>query len=143
MKAFIKKHRIFIETVLTILGLLLFIIIFRPPCLMKYFTGFSCPGCGISRAIFAALKLNFEDAFSYHPIWFLILPASAISLMLYYVKREWIFYAFVGSYFAIYVGVWIVRIIMGDPVVQCDFTDGAIYKAFIWIGEQMPILFNR
>ena len=43
---------------------------FEIPCLFKEFFGINCPGCGMSRALWSALKLDFGAAFSYHPMVF-------------------------------------------------------------------------
>ena len=43
---------------------------FEIPCLFKEFLGISCPGCGMSRAVMSVLRLNFDAAFSYHPMVF-------------------------------------------------------------------------
>lgn len=42
---------------------------FRLPCLFKHFLGIECIGCGMSRAFFAVLRLDFALAFSYHPMF--------------------------------------------------------------------------
>lgn len=34
--------------------------------------GYSCPGCGMSRALVTVLKLDFTKAFYYHPLWPLV-----------------------------------------------------------------------
>lgn len=39
-------------------------------CPIKYVIGFPCPTCGMTRAWFCALHLNFRDAFFYHPLFF-------------------------------------------------------------------------
>lgn len=36
------------------------------PCIYLHFLGFPCPGCGMTRAVFSALRLDFAAAFSYH-----------------------------------------------------------------------------
>ena len=43
-------------------------------CPFRFFFGISCPGCGMTRALLAALRLDFAAAFSYHPS----LPSSRI-----------------------------------------------------------------
>lgn len=42
---------------------------FKVPCLYKLFFGIECIGCGMSRAYFSLLKLDFVTAFSYHPMF--------------------------------------------------------------------------
>ena len=36
------------------------------PCLFRVTLGLSCPGCGMTRAVLAALRLDFGAAFAYH-----------------------------------------------------------------------------
>lgn len=39
------------------------------PCVFKNFLKIPCPGCGISRAVWSALRLDFAAAFSFHPMF--------------------------------------------------------------------------
>lgn len=41
-------------------------------CPIKFFTGFDCPGCGLTRAFSSVLILDFQSAFDYHPLFWLI-----------------------------------------------------------------------
>ncbi len=41
----------------------------RTPCLFQHFLGMACPGCGMSHAVFSALRLDFAKAFSSHPMF--------------------------------------------------------------------------
>ncbi len=41
-------------------------------CPIKYVTGISCPGCGLSRAWFHAVTLDLAGAFAYHPLFWLV-----------------------------------------------------------------------
>lgn len=38
-------------------------------CPFKLFLGIPCPGCGMTRALFAAMRLDFAGAFNYHPMF--------------------------------------------------------------------------
>ena len=51
------------------------------PCLLRTFTGYYCPGCGGTRAVYALLHLQLWRSFCYHPLvpygaaaylWFMI-----------------------------------------------------------------------
>lgn len=51
------------------------------PCLLRTFTGYYCPGCGGTRAVYALLHLQLWRSFCYHPFvpytaavygWFMI-----------------------------------------------------------------------
>ena len=41
-------------------------------CPIRYVTGIPCPGCGLTRAYWAVLHLDFAAAFSYHPLFWLV-----------------------------------------------------------------------
>ena len=50
-------------------SMLLVCVYFRVPCLFRRVTGVICPGCGLSRAWLCAFRLNFVDAFHFHPLF--------------------------------------------------------------------------
>ncbi len=52
--------------------LLLILVMYRLgiPCLFRMFLNIPCPGCGMTRALLALLKLDLADAFSHHPMIF-------------------------------------------------------------------------
>lgn len=54
---------------------------FAMPCLLRTFTGYYCPGCGGTRAVWALLHLQLWRSFCYHPmvpygaalyVWFML-----------------------------------------------------------------------
>lgn len=49
-------------------------------CPIKFITGISCAGCGMTRAWIALLHLDIKGAFYYHPLFFL--PPFAVILFL-------------------------------------------------------------
>ena len=54
---------------------------FGVTCPIKYITGISCAGCGMSRAWISLLHFNIHDAFMYHPLFFL--PPIVVIVYLY------------------------------------------------------------
>lgn len=51
-------------------GFLLVLAVYIPfGCPIRFFTGISCAGCGMSRAYLQLLHLNFREAFYYHPLF--------------------------------------------------------------------------
>lgn len=59
-------------------------------CIITNFTGQSCPGCGLTRAIMHLIHLDFETAFAYNMLSFIILPIILflwISKIRLYIKR--------------------------------------------------------
>lgn len=62
---------------LLVCGVLLFWVAMGWPCTFRSVTGIPCPGCGLSRAWLAALRLDFTAAFAYHPMFWAI-PMLAV-----------------------------------------------------------------
>lgn len=54
-----------------------FLFLFRLPCVFRLVTGFYCPGCGGTRAVFALLNGKPILSFLYHP---LVLYCAAVAL---------------------------------------------------------------
>ena len=50
------------------------------PCLFRYFFSIPCPGCGMTRAWMAALRLDFSAAFRWHPMFWCI-PLIAVCIL--------------------------------------------------------------
>lgn len=44
------------------------------PCMIFTFTGFKCPGCGITHMCLALLQMDFKTALQSHPVLFAELP---------------------------------------------------------------------
>lgn len=42
-------------------------------CPIKFITGISCMGCGMTRALLSAARFRFADSFYYHPLWPLVI----------------------------------------------------------------------
>ena len=65
-------------TIVLLVGLLYYLVVritgIAIPCLFYTFTGFYCPGCGVTRMAVSLLQLNFEKAFYYHPVLLCSLP---------------------------------------------------------------------
>lgn len=47
-------------------------------CVFKTVTGLSCPGCGMTRAWLAALRLDLAAAVAYHPLFWVVPLAIAL-----------------------------------------------------------------
>ncbi len=55
-------------------------------CLFVKYLGFVCPGCGMTRALLAAVSLDFRAAFFYHPMFW-----SLPILYLYFLSDKGLF----------------------------------------------------
>lgn len=89
------KKRIFKVLFFFILGILLFVGYFilhaktgfGIPCLIHKTTGYYCPGCGLTRMLFALLKLDIPTAFRYNQLLFILLPF----FLMYFIYRIYLF----------------------------------------------------
>lgn len=51
-----------------------------PGCVFRKTTGFDCPGCGMTRASYAALHGNIGAAFRFNPVGMVLLPLALLAL---------------------------------------------------------------
>lgn len=65
--------------------LILLVVCLFYKCPFRLFLHIECPGCGMTRAIISAVKLDFKAAFQYHCLFPLVIMAGG-----YYVFRDWI-----------------------------------------------------
>ena len=92
----IKKNFILFLVISAILFLILDSIFkFNIQCVFKTYTGFYCPGCGITRMFKSMLVFDFYQAFRYNPLLFIFSPFFFFLLInylyCYYKKKESIF----------------------------------------------------
>ena len=59
---------------------------FGIPCPVHYFTGFKCPGCGVSRMFISLMKLDFKSAFEANRLLLVTLPVIASLLFVYFFR---------------------------------------------------------
>ena len=113
----VKKRIKFLLFIFLILSILIFFYRFLAlnynlfiPCLFYEFTGFYCPGCGITRLLFALVSLDFYQAFRYNSLLFIALPFIGYCFIDYIVKfiffREDFLYKKVNS------NVWYILLVI-------------------------------
>ena len=86
---------------------------FGVTCPIKYITGISCAGCGMSRAWIALMHFNIHEAFMYHPLFFL--PPVVVIVMLLKSKINIKFYKiFMFTIAGAFVIVYLYRMFIGD-----------------------------
>lgn len=126
MKNYIKKHK---KTILLYVTILFFIAVFYfvYNCPFKYFFGICCPGCGMTRATLSLLKLDFQQAFYYHPAVF-IMPFAIIVFFLRKRIPKKIINLLGGILILILTAIYIYRLCSGSDIVFIDFESGLIYK---------------
>lgn len=100
-----------------ILGAIVLMYVTQIGCLFKRVTGIPCFGCGMTRSVLAALRLDFRTAFEYHWMFW------AIPLMYLYLiydlqpfKSRALNWTLGGILIAGFVGNWIWHIFFGIPL---------------------------
>lgn len=99
-------------------------------CPIRLLTGVSCAGCGMTRAWLSVLRLDFRQAFYYHPLFLLPPVGAALWLCRKKLPRKVLdgcMYAMAGAFLIVYV----YRMFRGDGgVVSFDPRSGLIYRAY-------------
>ena len=129
-----SKYRSEICAVIGILLLYLFFFAVGITCPIKFLTGVSCPGCGMSRACLHAAKLDFRSAFAYHPMWITI-PFVAFFLVLFkWKKKKTAFNITLYTFALLMIGVYIYRMFfLPQDIVVFSPNKSAFAKAFQYL----------
>ena len=94
-----------------------FSIFLGTPCISVLLTGFPCPFCGTTRALWYALQFDFTNAFAYQPLW-PTLPLTLITFILYryvqVIKGHWFILLCVFE-FCLFILLYVLRILSGFP----------------------------
>lgn len=110
---FLKRNRDGFTAIISIVILYMFLENIGITCPIKFITGISCAGCGMSRAWIALLHFNIHDAFMYHPLFFL--PPVVVIVMLLKSKINIKFYKiFMFTIAGAFVIVYLYRMLIGD-----------------------------
>ena len=96
-------------------------------CPIRYFTGVSCAGCGMTRAWISVIHGNLHDAMYYHPLFWLV-PLG----ILWYALSDIIpprLYRIVGCIMiAAFLAVYLIRLILPDEIVVFKPADGLVLR---------------
>ena len=101
---------------------------FGVTCPIKYITGISCAGCGMSRAWISLLHFNIHDAFMYHPLFFL--PPVVVIVMLFKSKINIkIYKIIIFTIIIMFAIVYMCRLIWsGDDVVVFEPQNNILFR---------------
>ena len=125
-----KSHRRIevITSVATVVVLYVIIESFGVTCPIKYITGISCAGCGMSRAWIALLHFNIHEAFMYHPLFFLP-PVVVIVMLLKSKINIKIYKIIIFTIIIMFAIVYICRLIWsGDDVVVFEPEKNILFR---------------
>lgn len=108
-------------------------------CPIKFATGLSCPGCGLSRAWFAALTLQPQEAFAFHPLFWTIPFALVAAVALQMGIHSKLCTVIVVTLLVLFFVLWVIRLFsypdmeLFVPAEQTGTTNGDV------VGWSMPI----
>lgn len=74
------KYRQEIMAVAAIAVIYLILSLIGIGCPIKFFTGVSCAGCGMTRAWLKLFRMDLSGAYYYHPLFWLPVPVAAVLL---------------------------------------------------------------
>lgn len=99
-------------------------------CPIKFFTGISCPGCGMTRAWGALLHLDFAKAFYYHPLFF-IPPFMAVVFLLKNKLSVKIYKFIIFTVFALFVIIYAYRMFGPyEEIVSIDLRKNILLRIY-------------
>ncbi len=122
-------------------ALYLFLMVIGVGCPIKFFTGISCPGCGMTRAWLCLLHLDVHGAFHYHPLF--ILPIPAVLLMIFDTKLSKKLYNTAMFTFAVFFAIiYTIRLMdPSDDIVVFDPLNGFIGRMILFLKDHLSELF--
>ena len=105
-------------------------------CPILYLTGIACAGCGMSRAWLSLARLDLAGAFAYHPLFWLP-PAVLAALLLRRRMPERVFRGFLGACAALFIGVYLIRLLLPGVVVVWEPSQGLLGRLLRGAAERI------
>ena len=95
-------------------------------CPVKFVTGISCPGCGMTRAAIALVQLDFAASWHWHPMLIPTIAAGSIWIFFLVKKEDKKANAVLWLWAAAMTACWAVRMVLffGSP--PMDFSSQSI-----------------
>ncbi len=126
-RAMFKK----LDFYVSVLTVLIFMKISKIGCPILYLTGIPCFGCGMTRACECLLRFDFEKAFYYHPLCYLMPVFLGICLCKDKINKN-IFRALLWIAIFLFLLVYAIRIM--DPensLIKPHIKEGLLYKLLV------------
>ena len=107
--------------------------IFSIGCPLRFISGIPCPGCGMTRAVWHALQLDFISAWYYHPLFFLTPLMLLLFLFESYLPQKLTRIVW-GLLLVLFLLTYLLRLLLfQSEVVQVDIRSGAVLRLFYHI----------
>lgn len=98
-------------------------------CPIRYLTGIPCAGCGMTRAWWELIHLNFREAYMYHPLFWMPPIVCLIILMKRKIPTN-IYTIIVGICICAFIVVYGIRLIHPDDIIVIELKSGELSKIF-------------
>ena len=99
-------------------------------CPIKFVTGISCAGCGMTRAWLAVLRLDFRQAFYYHPLFWMVPAAAAVYLLRGRMSGR-LYRTLMYGMAAAMIAVYLYRMLLGDgDIVVFRLEENILFRVF-------------
>lgn len=126
-----KKKDVFVYTFIIVLYVIMELM--GITCPIRFLTGVSCAGCGMSRAWLSLFRGDFAMAFYYHPLFLLPVPAAIIFFFKRKIPKS-VFSFGIGLIGIAFIVAYVIRLLYSDGyVVAFDPASGLIARLFNFI----------
>ena len=129
-KRFMKKLKEALPAICAVALIYLILYLAGIGCPIKFLTGISCMGCGMTRAYLSLLRLDFAGAFRYHPLFPIPVIAAILFLFRSRISQK-IVKLLLFTTIVLFSIIYLLRILdPSDTVVVFEPANGAIAR---WI----------
>lgn len=132
LKRWFTDQKSLLVAAIAIALLILLFWVFSIPCPIKFLTGISCAGCGMTRAWLSVLHLDFSAAIDYHPLFW----AVPIAFLCFLLLRRYPLFSkcTLAIILTLDIAVYLFR--MFDPdctIVTFEPTNALIYRIILFL----------
>lgn len=106
---------------------ILLVYLLRIGCPIKFITGISCPGCGMTRAYYSLLHLDFKNAFYYHPL-FWALPIIILLILFKDKINPKAFNFILWFIILLFLVIYVIRLFSNNSAVIFEPSNSLIFK---------------
>lgn len=136
-KLFRKINKDVLTAVFAVVAFYIVLSILGIGCPIKWVTGISCAGCGMTRSYLSLLHLDIKHAFIYHPLFWSV-PLVLLIIVLHMVGRVPARTVNFVKYFTalLFIIVYVVRLLdPEDIIVVAKIQEGLIWRAIYAVRE--------
>ena len=111
-------------------GIYLFFSLLHIGCPLKFITGISCPGCGMTRAYYSLLHLDMNMAIYYHPLLFLVPLMVVLYLFDLYINPKLVKGLWAAIIITFLITYFFRLFLSQSEVVEINISNGVMIKLY-------------